>query len=912
VALDKYKTQVLLLHSEQSTLDNLRSGFTDRYTVHCATSGSEALNTLVETPINVIISAHDLPGMSGLDALREAKKRSPDTIGILLAGSKTTDINALIGDGDVFQVVSGTVTSEGLLTLVDSATGGAPLMTVSDPANDMSASVDDPAEHIIMETAENGSTIISDGTGQLPILDPKKIAAAVNIGSRSVDVLVLTKDQEFLQTIRDSSRGMHKVHYASSLGQANEAIRKHKIGVAVLDAGLAGEKIEQLTVHLRKGAPRLVSIVAGRRDDGEMLMDLINRGKVYRFLLKPVSPGRARLAVESSVKHHLEAPDATFEGKDAAAGAKPAATRKSAESTSSSGSWLNAGRSAAPEDPPMGSARGPLGSSPLEDGLADAFGDNDASFTETVTGMISSVGKKLSSSKQPEPKPEPEPEPIPHASNAYALPSDLQESGRGKAKLIGVVATVLVAVAGASFWFLSGSEEMPAASDDGLSTPPVAETEVVTKAASSVADTAPVKALIDKARAARDAGRIFDPVGNNAIEYFAVAIDADPDNSLIAAELNVTIGEALALAESAMLEGRLDATDVALQRVASVDPQNGRLPFLTAQLAQMRLRAELDAAREAIRESRFEDAGNALSVARGLDIADTNEIEALTAELNAARGEQEVDEILAQAMARLDSGDLVSPSNDNARYFFQLVLTNDADNTAARQGMSVIAGKLAYQARAEIDSGNLSMAADTLASARALDPSSSEVAATSEALETRRSEIAEQERLDEANRLALLEQQAAAERQAEADRIAEAERQAEADRIAEAERQAEEQRAAQDKLESLSAATAAPPPTQSSVNQQPMSVSSLTRTKYTAPKYPRAAERRNLSGWVDVVFTVMQDGTVADIEVRDAEPGDTFNNAAIKAVEKWEFEPVVENGSIVEKRAGVRLMFALE
>ena len=56
--LDEYKTQVLLLHSEQSTLDNLSSGFNDRYTVHCATSGSEALNTLVDTPINVIITAY--------------------------------------------------------------------------------------------------------------------------------------------------------------------------------------------------------------------------------------------------------------------------------------------------------------------------------------------------------------------------------------------------------------------------------------------------------------------------------------------------------------------------------------------------------------------------------------------------------------------------------------------------------------------------------------------------------------------------------------------------------------------------------------------------------------------------------------------------------------------------------------
>jgi TonB family protein len=893
--LDEFKTQVLLLHSEQSTLDKFRSGFTDRYTVHCATSGSEALDTLVKTPINVLISAHDLPGMSGLDALREARKRSPDTIGILLAGAKTTDINALIRDDDVFQVVSGTVTGEGLLTLVDSATGQTPVMTVSESANDRTADFDDTTEHIIMETAENGSTIISDGTGRLPVLDPEKVAEAANVGSGAVDVLVLTKDQEFLGTIRNSSRGMHRVHYANSLGQANEAIRKNKIGVAIVDAGLAGEKIEQLTLHLRKGSPRLVSIVAGRRDDAEMLMDLLNRGRVYRFLLKPVSPGRARLAVESSVKHHLEAPNAAFKSEAAPAGAKPPVAKNTAQPATAQRAASKATPTAAPADPPMGSVTGPQGVSPMEDRLADAFGNTDSGFTETMTGMISSVGKKLSSTKEPDPV------------DTYVLPSDSGDSQGGKLKGFGIAATVLAVVAGAAFWFLGGFEEQPFQSEESLRTPSVAEANVASESVSSVADTAAVKALLDKARSARDAGRIFEPVGDNAIEFFAAAIEADPDNALIATELNTAIGQALAFAESAMLESRLDDTGVALQRVASVDPQNGRLPFLNAQLSQMRLRSELDAARAAIRESRFEDAGTALSVAHGLNVADTSEIETVSAELRAARGEQQVGEVLAKATARLDSGDLLSPTNDNARYYFQLVLTNDADNAAARQGLSVIAGKLAYLARAEIDNGDLNRASGTLASARALDPASSEVAATILALETKLADIAEQARLDELNRRA------------------EVERQAEADRLAEAERLAQDQRAS----ETLAAATAAmaaggesfestmlesasQAPAQSSINQQPMSVGSLNRTKYAAPKYPRSAQRRNQSGWVDVVFTVLRDGTVADIEVRASEPGKTFDSAAVKAVEKWEFEPVVENGSVVEKRAGVRLMFALE
>ena len=95
-------------------------------------------------------------------------------------------------------------------------------------------------------------------------------------------------------------------------------------------------------------------------------------------------------------------------------------------------------------------------------------------------------------------------------------------------------------------------------------------------------------------------------------------------------------------------------------------------------------------------------------------------------------------------------------------------------------------------------------------------------------------------------------------------------------------------------------------------SQQPAPVSSLNRIKYVAPKYPRGAQRRNLSGWVDVVFIVATDGSVKDVSVRNSEPGDTFVNAATKAVERWEFEPVVENGALIEKLVGVRMMFALE
>ena len=945
--LDEYKTQVLLLHSEQNTLDSLSSGFSDRYTVHCATSGSEALNTLVDTPINVIITAHDLPGMSGLDALREAKKRSPDTIGILLAGNKTSDIQALVSDEEVFQVVSGNVTGDGLLQLVDNATRQMRLMALAESANDTTADVDHSAEHIIMETSENGSTIISDGTGRMPVLDPKKISASASVGSRSVDVLVLTKDQEFLETIKDSSRGMHKVYYANTLGQANDAIRKHKIGVAVVDAAMVGEKIEQLTEHLRKSSPRLVSIVAGRRDDGEMLMDLINRGKVYRFLLKPVSPGRARLAVESSVKHHLEAPDTAFKIKGGPATSTPAAAKPAPQKPTKPAAPIVTQKKTAPApaqkpvtkpaaelkpkaaepvDPPLGSISTPIENSPIQDGLSDAFGQDDTSFTETVTGLISSVSKKFSSDKQPDNA----------APNADMQSAAALEGGSGsgnvlkkKPIVLGLAAAVVVAAV-ATFWLMSGSNDSPQIPEATIGTPSFAESEVVINDSNPVTEALDAEAILDEARLARDAGQIFNPAGNNAIELFAAAGNADPGNAIIAAELDAAIGQALSMAESAMLESRLDDADAALLRVAEFDPQNVRLPFLTAQLSQMQLRRRLDDARQAIRETRFEDAASSIAAVRSLNVADTSEIDVVAAELATARSVQQVDDVLNKAAARMDAGDLISPANNNARYFYELVLSNDPENLAAQQGLSVVAGKLAFQARTEMDNGNLQAAEDILANARALDPENVEVGATITALAGVHAAIAQQQRRAAANRKAAAERRANEERQAALEKQAELERQAEAERRA-AESQAAEADNAVEESTTVAVATVAAAakdesadnsgkavepelaaPTEATTSQTPVAISTLTRTKYVAPKYPRAAQRRNQSGWVDVVFIVTSEGLVRDIGIRNSEPGDTFVNSATKAVEKWEFEPVIENGVAVEKFVGVRMMFAVE
>jgi protein TonB len=89
-------------------------------------------------------------------------------------------------------------------------------------------------------------------------------------------------------------------------------------------------------------------------------------------------------------------------------------------------------------------------------------------------------------------------------------------------------------------------------------------------------------------------------------------------------------------------------------------------------------------------------------------------------------------------------------------------------------------------------------------------------------------------------------------------------------------------------------------------------ISALKRTNYVAPRYPRSALRRNITGWVDVSFKVNLTGNVIDVNVLDSTPRDVFNEAATEAVTQWRFEPSLDNGTPVEKLVTVRLMFNLE
>jgi protein TonB len=78
-----------------------------------------------------------------------------------------------------------------------------------------------------------------------------------------------------------------------------------------------------------------------------------------------------------------------------------------------------------------------------------------------------------------------------------------------------------------------------------------------------------------------------------------------------------------------------------------------------------------------------------------------------------------------------------------------------------------------------------------------------------------------------------------------------------------------------------------------------------------APDYPPRALSRGLEGWVQVQFTITATGTVKDAVVVNAQPKSIFDDAALKAIARWRYNPRVDGGVAVE-RVGVQTIIRFQ
>ena len=86
---------------------------------------------------------------------------------------------------------------------------------------------------------------------------------------------------------------------------------------------------------------------------------------------------------------------------------------------------------------------------------------------------------------------------------------------------------------------------------------------------------------------------------------------------------------------------------------------------------------------------------------------------------------------------------------------------------------------------------------------------------------------------------------------------------------------------------------------------------SLRRLRVSSPDYPPTALAQRITGNVMLEFTVSISGEPRDVRVIEATPPGIFDQAAISAVKRWRYAPLLVNGAAVEVPVKTRMRFEL-
>jgi two-component system, NtrC family, response regulator AtoC len=123
--LDWRSFDVLVVDDEEDNLDAFRFAFRKSFSLHYAIGGAPALRALERLDPAVIVSDQRMPGMNGIEFLKQAKQRRPDTIGILLTAY--ADLGVLIeavNSGAVDRYLQKPWDSKELTVILRQAIGG--------------------------------------------------------------------------------------------------------------------------------------------------------------------------------------------------------------------------------------------------------------------------------------------------------------------------------------------------------------------------------------------------------------------------------------------------------------------------------------------------------------------------------------------------------------------------------------------------------------------------------------------------------------------------------------------------------------------------------------------------------------------------------------------------------------------
>jgi TonB family protein len=516
-------------------------------------------------------------------------------------------------------------------------------------------------------------------------------------------------------------------------------------------------------------------------------------------------------------------------------------------------------------------------------------------------------------------------------------------SAARKFLLIGALAAAAALAAGG--WFFMHGKTSPAAPTAPTapaagvagSTAPAAtpDKNAVAEAAAPVADTSIIQGkvddLLEQARRAMHERRYTEPAGDNALVYFRSAAAADPSNGEARDGLQRVAGVLAGRFEEALNAGRLDEAALTLANFRAAVGNDPRTGAFAQRLAMIQVS-------KALADANYERASALVRQAQQSGAVPAEQIARWRAELARHQEDARVQHLAGLVADRIHDGKLADPQ-DSAKTYVQQLTTLAPANPATVRAVHDLIGAYLHKAR---DAATAKTTADEdhwLNEARDVGMKPAEFTAFQRELASSRQKanLAESERLmqlvhDRLGSGALTDpaQDSAAyyltqlqtnspndpalaqgSRDLAGKLLARARLAVSAGKPADADLAAARHwgadAASVNAVQQLQSQSAAQAP---AINTAALAAK-LKQTRAISPEYPANALNHRISGSVLLTYTVDTSGTTRDVHVIEATPPGVFDDAAVSAVRRWRYAPVVVNGTPLEVPVRTRVRFEL-
>ena len=125
------------------------------------------------------------------------------------------------------------------------------------------------------------------------------------LGVRDVGVVVFTVDSDFAATAIRAVSTERTTLLATTLVKVAQAINEQNAGVLVTDFTTNKSILQKIISALKQHMPELVTIAVSDGRDSNDMINLINYGQIFRYIVKPVEPDNLRDDINAAVIRHL-------------------------------------------------------------------------------------------------------------------------------------------------------------------------------------------------------------------------------------------------------------------------------------------------------------------------------------------------------------------------------------------------------------------------------------------------------------------------------------------------------------------------------------------------------------------------------------------------------------------------------